>query len=303
MKPGYIFLYAIILSPFSLSSCTKDASYVTLPEFTRKINIRAFISPDQSENKIFVGATMPRFGELKIVMNPVGNVSLNLYENSLEVQLDTICENLPLVGYLFHIRNFKFKEGQTYHLKVKSDLGLEVESTCTIPMNRDFQITVDTSSRKTTNDYGERISILTAKISISDSPGELNYYRLLYLYERHYPSLNIIESSNPLSDDLTLSERDRMHNDIGQDGKKILVRTIEFTPKNLDDPSPEPDSSFLRFYLLNTDKPYYDFHMSLNDYPSGESLFTEPPFMYSNVKGGVGIFASYVIDSLIFRLK
>jgi hypothetical protein len=64
-----------------------------------------------------------------------------------------------------------------------------------------------------------------------------------------------------------------------------------------------PDSAFLRIYLLSTDKPYYDFHKSLENFSLGDSPFSEPSFLYNNVNGGLGIFASYTLDSLIFRVK
>jgi hypothetical protein len=93
-------------------------------------------------------------------------------------------------------------------------------------------------------------------------------------------------------------------NDIGLNGKKFILRTIEFQPVYLDYASwLDPDSAFLRIYLLSTDKPYYDFHKSLENYSLGDTPFAEPSFVYSNVKGGLGIFASYTLDSLIFRLK
>jgi hypothetical protein len=63
------------------------------------------------------------------------------------------------------------------------------------------------------------------------------------------------------------------------------------------------DSAFLKVYLLNTDKSYYDYHRSLGNYDSGDDPFTEPSPVFSNVNGGLGIFAAYTVDSLIFRLK
>jgi hypothetical protein len=298
MKSVYIPLSFILLS---FSSCKKDASYTDLPEFREKIVINAFLSPDQTENKIYVSLSKPRFGELTVI-EPAKKFSLFLYENSKEVQLDTTCENQFLnSGLMFHIRNFSFKEGQTYHLKVISDHGIEADATCNIPVRRNFNISVDTTFRNTTDDYGRRLSILSARISITDFPGEANYYRLLYILESHHPGTSYIPKPYWSSETGT---GEKVRNDIGQDGKKYILSTIEFRPFDPDShPFYEPDSSFLRVYVLNTDKPYYDFHMSLNNYSVGDTPFTEPSFLYSNVEGGLGIFASYVVDSLIYRLK
>jgi hypothetical protein len=313
MKSQNIFFYILLIFTFNLSSCRKVASDVDPPEFVQKLVVNAYLSPDKTDNKIFISSNTRRFGELTGSFEPFGNASLYIYENSKEIQFDTVREDYSGTGYNYLIKNFQFKEGQTYNLKVISDLGLEAEATCKIPLRRNFQITVDTTFRKTTEEHGLKISLLTAKISITDFPGEANYYRLLYLYETYYPASpykkhlsykDAVESDVPGTAEYNAWQNDHVSNDIGLDGKKFILRTIEFQPVYLDQPGwSEPDSAFLRVYLLNTDKPYYDFHKSLENYSLGDTPFTEPSFLYSNVKGGLGIFASYILDSLIFRLK
>jgi hypothetical protein len=63
------------------------------------------------------------------------------------------------------------------------------------------------------------------------------------------------------------------------------------------------DSAFIKIYLLNTEKSYYLYQKSLEDYKSGEDPFTEVTPVYSNIDGGLGIFTSFTIDSLIYRLR
>jgi hypothetical protein len=294
MKSVFIFYSFLIIAFFS--SCKKDASNVDMPEFIQKININAFISPDLPENVIFVSSTKPRFGELKGIER-IGNLSLNFYEDSKLIPLDTIREIKENVGYYFHIRNFKFKEDHTYHLKVISDLGLEAEASCKVPLKRDFKIKVDTILRNTLDEYGIKMSTLVIKTSITDFPDETNYYRLLYSYDSYL-------NGNPVRLDLHLDLGDLMKNDIGAEGKEIFLRSLELDPQFINSPYwTKSDSALLKIYLLSTDKPYYNFHTSLRNYSMGDTPFTEPSFLYSNVQGGVGIFASYVVDSLIYRLK
>jgi hypothetical protein len=177
---------------------------------------------------------------------------------------------------------------------------------------RDFQITVDTSFIKTTDKYGMSVSILNAKISITDFPGEANYYRLLYLYEAYRPGFphtknisikDVVEPVIPGVAEYNPWQNDHVSNDAGRDGKKFIIRSIEFQPVHLDYEGSSPDSAFLRVYLLSTDKPYYDFHKSAENFSLGDGPFTEPTLLYSNVSGGLGIFASYTLDSLIYRIK
>jgi hypothetical protein len=313
MKPQNIIFYMLLIFILNLSSCRKIASNVDPPEFVQKLVVNAYLSPDKLNNRIFISSNTRRFGELTGAFEPFGNASLYIYENSKEIQFDTVKKDRYGTGYDYDIKNFQFKEGCTYNLKVISDLGLEAEATCKIPLKRDFQITVDTSFRKTTDEYGFKISLLTAKISITDFPGEANYYRLLYLYDTYRPAFphsknlsykDAVELDIPGVAEYNAWQNDRVSNDIGLDGKKFIIRTIEFQPVYLDDQgSSDPDSAFLRIYLLNTDKPYYDFHKSLENYSLGDSPFAEPSFLYNNVSGGLGIFASYTLDSLIFRVK
>jgi hypothetical protein len=313
MKPKIIIFCLLLVFSFNLSSCRKVATYADPPEFNQKLVINAYLSPDKLNNRIFISSNTRRFGELTGLFEPFGNTSLYIYENAKEIQFDTVRENYYGSGYNYRIKNFQFKEGQTYLLKVISDLGLKAEATCKIPARRDFKITVDTTYRKTTDDYGFNISLLNAKISITDSPGEANYYRLLYLYETYRPAFphkkhlsyrDAVESDVPGWAENNEWQNDRVKNDIGLDGKKFILRSIEFQPVYLDSQSQSViDSAFLRIYLLSTDKPYYDFHKSLENFSLGDYPFSEPSFLYSNVKGGLGIFASYTLDSLIFRIK
>ena len=313
MKYENMIFCLLLIFAFNLSSCRKVATYVDPPEFVQKLVVNAFISPDKLNNTIYISSNQRRFGELTGPFEPFGNVSLYIYENSKEIQFDTVREDYFGSGYNYRIKNFKFKEGQTYNLKVISDLGLEAETTCKIPIKRDFRITVDTTFKKTTNEYGSKISLLTAKISITDFPGEPNYYRLLYLYETYHPAFSpkkhlsykdAVESHVPVQAEPNAWQNDYVSNDVGRDGKKFILRTIEFQPVYLDYIGwTDPDSAFLRIYLLNTDKPYYDFHKSLENFSLGDAPFSEPSFLYNNVNGGLGIFASYTLDSLIFRVK
>ena len=63
------------------------------------------------------------------------------------------------------------------------------------------------------------------------------------------------------------------------------------------------DSAFIKIYLMNTEKSYYLYHKSIEDYNSGDDPFSEVTPVYSNITGGLGVFTSFTVDSLFFRLK
>ena len=307
----YIFFLLIIFT----TSCRKDASYVSIPEFKQKIVVEAYLSPDQDSNFIYISSTQNRFGELTGAAPSLGNLNLYLSDGTNEINLDTVRkEPYHFNAYKYYIKNIPVTEGKTYHLKVTSDKGLTAEANCTVPIKKDFKLEVDTSSIVFMSEFGFKRSITYANFSITDIPGESNYYRLLYIYQQYsslveYPQNSIkkqLQGEMPVTNVYEPGKGDKVFNDIGMDGKKILLRSIELPPVNLNiDPHPyaKVDSTILRVYLLNTDKPYYDFHYSLLYWSLGDTPFTEASFTYSNIKGGVGIFAAYTIDSLIFRVR
>ena len=57
-------------------------------------------------------------------------------------------------------------------------------------------------------------------------------------------------------------------------------------------PSSKAVSRGIYLQLLNTDISYYEFHRSLRQ-QRGDTPFTEPSLVYTNVEGGLGVFAGY----------
>jgi hypothetical protein len=128
-------------------------------------------------------------------------------------------------------------------------------------------------------------------VYLTDYPGEANYFRFATkykMYDSNYPQLADLEPTG---------EQSEFISDKGRDGERIFFNTTRVS-----DPS-EHDSAFLIIYALNTDKEYYTYHKSLENYSGGENPFREVSPLFSNIEGGLGIFASYVVDSLVLRLK
>jgi Domain of unknown function (DUF4249) len=180
-------------------------------------------------------------------------------------------------------------EGISYTLKIWNSSGLAAEASCTVPFKRNFNLEIDTvrSSDIILDNKYYRVSIY-----FNDIQGEQNYYRLT-CYQVSY---NTKTNKFPTAIKMTRTENE-FFNDNGRDG----MRTN--TELGIVGVSKGTDSSFLKIYLLNLDKQYYNYYKSINNYSSGEDPFTEPSPIYTNVKGGLGIFAAYTVDSLIFRLK
>lgn len=284
-KPIILLTTNIILL---LASCTKDVINVKLPDFEQKLVLTSFISPDIKSNEISIGCTTSDFGKLLRPDLP-GQVSAVISDGINEVRIDTILIDSEYFDNKIRIRHMSITEGKSYKIKVVNEKGQTAEASCTVPIRRDFHIEVDTTVLLWSNPWsGEKYSVITAKISITDFPGESNYFRLIF-------SVNGIPLVPPV-EDVVISDK-------GRDGEKIVLQSITFGNVPINS-THQTDSSFLKIYLLNTNKAYYDYHKSyLTSTLGNTGPFTEPSPLYSNVSNGVGIFAAYVVDSLIFRIR
>jgi len=282
-----IILFTTIIFLF-LASCTKDVVNVKLPDFKKKLVLTSFISPDVKSNEITLGCTSSDFGKLS-PPEPPGKVSVSISDGTNEIRIETILIDTLNNSNLIRIKNFSFAEGKSYKIRAVNEDGLTADASCTVPIRRDFHIEVDTSVLLTSDHWsGEKYSTLTVKISITDYAGEPNYFRLIF-------SVIGIPRS-PFVDDAVVSDK-------GRDGEKIVLQTTTYNRVPINQAN-KTDSTFLKIYLLNTNKAYYDYHKSYLTTTMGNTgPFTEPSSLYSNVSNGVGIFAAYVVDSLIFRIK
>jgi hypothetical protein len=266
-------------------SCERDVHNIILPDYVQKLVIHSFISSYDSASLVTVNSNQKIYGDLSETETP-GVVSVTVSNGDKEVSLRRV-----LAGYIFTHKEMPIEEGKTYRLTVAADNGLKAEATCTVPIKRNLHLETDTLHQyEEIPDLG-RYSIIRINVYLTDYPGEANYFRFATkykMYDSNYPQLADLEPTG---------EQSEFISDKGRDGERIFFNTTRVS-----DPS-EHDSAFLIIYALNTDKEYYTYHKSLENYSGGENPFREVSPLYSNIEGGLGIFASYVVDSLVLRLK
>lgn len=277
-KISSILLMPVLVMTF-FSSCDKEAVNIEYPAYKPKMVITGYISPDKRSNLIGLSSNFKIYGEELYSLNDLGSVIATISNGDIESDLDTTIK----AGFSFKISGFPVEEGRTYKLKVRSNIG-SAEAFCIVPYKRKFNLKLDTIRPP-----GYQPGYYTGKLSFTDCRGEENFY-LLFCDQLSY------KSGKASSRKLQFSERNYF-DDKGKDGSEFRINTGTIGISNT------IDSSFIKVFLLNTDKNYYDFQKSLDNYNSGEDPFTEPSPVYSNVTGGLGIFAAYTMDSLIFRLK
>ncbi len=286
---SYKYIICLLLITI-FNGCEKNANNVDLPPFEQKLALASFISPSDSVSYVLVRSNRRIYGELG-TEEQTGIISGTISDGSREVQLDTVKYGLQVSR-----ENMQIGYGKTYTLNVRSDKGLSASATCIVPAKREFNATADTFSipepHAPPGFSNRRIDV---KLSIEDIPGEENYYRIAGKGIRY--NKNGINGEPFYHSDVMRFEK-KFFSDAGNDGKEIIIKTDYGLNYFF-----ESDSAFLEVYLYNTEKSYYLYHKSLEDYQGDTNPFREVSPAYSNVKGGLGIFTSYTVDTLLFRLK
>ena len=281
----FLLIIILILS----SGCEREATNVILPEFSHKLSITSFLTPSDTISYVFVSSNQRIYGELNS-KESTGILTAFISDGLREVALDTFN-----TGFIVYHEKMDITYGTTYGLRVLSDIGLSAEATSTVPVKRNFFLKADTSSmfEQYFGEPAERVLYITA--AFTDYPGEDNYYKLFEVTTKYYTDSETGQVLKHNSSS-TLFKKS-FFSDKGMDGKDISQRTLGIRNNS------SPDSIFMKIYLLNTEKSYYQFHQSILEYDDGTVPFSEVSPLFSNITGGLGIFASYTIDSLNIRIK
>lgn len=278
-----IFSYSIIALFVIAAACESNVTDVNLPEYKSKLVVSAFLCPSDTASYVFVNSTMKLYGDLSR-MESLGTAlpEIIISDDTKEVVLDT-----SRYGWKLDPRKMKIEYGKNYQIRVSTDKGYLAEASCTVPERRSFSIEVDTFST-----IFNSFRYLQLGASFNDIPGEENFYRIKVELKSHCNSQKWQLQELPVEDHFI--------SDLDQDGNR-LKRSIKSGLRYGSFPS--CDSVYIVLKLYHTEKSYYLYHKSLDNYQNGDNPFTEPTPVFSNVKGGVGIFTSYTIDSAVIRLK
>jgi hypothetical protein len=286
MKTFFTKLTASIFYIIIFTSCEKEVDNRSYPKYNQKVVISGFLSPENKVNKIIISENLSLYGNMFLPQS-MGKMTATISDGTNELTFDS-------TQYMQGLKSSDFPiiAGKTYTFEVKTDKGISAEASCTVPLKGNFNLEIDTTMSYIYNpDYGKS-TYINSIIYFNDTQGIDNYY-MFYCQQVNYISK---WSAQPYIFDISGSEKSYF-TDKGKDGVRsgIALQVVGI--------GTDTDSSFLKVYLLNTDKAFYEYKKSLDNYKSGEDPFTEPSPVFSNITGGLGIFASFTSDSLVFRLK
>jgi len=280
-----VFLFAIIL--VSITSCIDDVDNLTLPAVEPKLVVQSFISPTDSV-KVNVWLSKPinynlpindvYYGDEVIV---VSNANVLLTSQSgTEQMLVPFDSSLGL--YALSPEEFSIQMGETYTLSVTSpDYGTVTAST-TVPSYVPIVSNVELDTLNA-NEWGDVRGILTGYLT--DEGSVENFYAT---HVFNYSEYAIGEDTLTY---ISFSKR-MLISDKGYDGEDIPFK-VDFCLSVYGE-------HLVHLYALSVDEHYYHFHWSLDNIEDFEdNPFAESTHLYSNVEGGLGVFASYVSANVV----
>ncbi|MGB8491379.1 MAG: DUF4249 domain-containing protein [Bacteroidales bacterium] len=277
-------------------SCEKDIRNGLLPGYEPKLVVTSFISPSDNLSFIGVASNRPVHGELLPYPDP-GEISGWISDGESEIKMDAADG-----GLVFSKDEMLIVNGKTYNIRIINNKGLKATARCTIPGKFDHSIAVDTFSVIRENvdpsGYVNRYRDLTISVRFKDQPRKVNYYRMLGKYITFFTY-----HDNDNGDVITI-HNDKMYfnKDLFTDSESDEKGEIEVTPWT-NSYYYDADSVLMKIYVLDTEESYYLWHKTILDYKDDENPFTEPTPVFTNIEGGLGVFTSYSMDSVVFRMK
>lgn len=304
-RSKYIILSIFLFAGLAISSCETLVSTIPesqLPKVPSKLVIQSFISPQDSVIRVVVSQTNPLFSETPVTTNIVtdAQVSISNGTRSVTLRYDSTSQL-----YVFRTRFFPIQGGMTYTLTVKDSTRTAVAST-TVPNERATIKSYEIDTAYTTlynNPFGRKDTVFTVKLTWNDLPSSTNYYRvraslrtILSFYENNMEqSRATVNTYFNWEDNLGVNE---FQNDINRDGAvlssprgKTPIPPARFDAASWGSYQTNKVVAFVLF-LSTTNKEYYEYHQSVERSGNSDNPFVEPSLVYTNVQGGLGVFAA-----------
>lgn len=283
----------IFLSLFFLTGCEELISEVEIDQPKAKIVVVGFISPDLPVNSIKVYESRPlytpaeeNYGSYPVISD--ASVVIISDSDSAIMTYDSEYEEYRISRDVFQIL-----KNETYSIRVSTPSGYFATSSCTVPSSEPPLLelaSIDTL--QIIEDWVPEYSIyeMRAKIHFKDTEGKGQYYRV-EVGQINWTEGEII----PYTSEIGIAGKDNLASDINFDGETYHLTTNDFYARR-------EEKFRLHFTLSLTDKNYYNYHRGITNFDNGNP-FSEPTTIYSNIEGGLGVFAAYVQKDFIYEIS
>ncbi len=275
-----------------LLACEKEVTSPKLAGYQSQLVINAFISPQDTLLRVLVHQSRTVTDDQPVYASgAVTDATISLSDGQRTIRFPPAQSDSILRGYVYQVRaeELPIKAGHTYYLEVRTPDGRLAKAQCTVPVaNTTAEWVIDSTE---VSENGFNFKRYTGNLRWQDQAGEANYYRIAA--EAAITQTNRRDLFIPLSWDGNYSA---FFSDERLDGSVFTSPTNTFSLNQL------ATSATLYVHLLTTDRSYFQYHRTLRSNETGNP-FVEPVLIYSNVEGGLGVFAAFNRTTLVLKLK
>ncbi|NDK56679.1 DUF4249 domain-containing protein [Pontibacter fetidus] len=282
----------------TLTGCESDVNNIESFESKSKLVVVSYISPQDTMLVVRVQKTQPALGkQLTEEQRNVKDAVVTIADGTAIVAL---AYNATTNQYEADARAWPVQAGKTYHLKVAAP-GSTAEATCTIPLTDGITITEATAPYTIIQDYyGQSVPKYTITFKWQDAPGVKNFYRTLAFKE--YSFTDFSGKKHTYKEGLYGSydnEDKQLQDDEDYQGSIMSSEPLvyyDYNSGSVDKPY------YINCVLVVSDKNYFLYHRALDKQEeSNGNPFAEPALMYTNMQGGLGVFAGY--NQLVTKIE
>ncbi|WP_299701877.1 DUF4249 domain-containing protein [uncultured Pontibacter sp.] len=280
-------LAVMIIAAIALQSCEKDVENFDISTKPMLVTT-AFLSPQDTILTVEVKLTQPAIGkQLSEEQLKVKNATVVLSDGTQQTQLEYDEKHNK---YFAPMASLPIVSGKAYFLRVTTPTGEKAEAECVVPSLEGIHFTGLHYETNTQEQYDYSWLMHVINFKWQDAPGVENYYHLSgyrsYVHDIGYPAVRTVQHEPFHADPFKIYARDTE-----QDGQIMQSPNFGLTTSEEDHAS-KPFAIYA--VLAVTDKAYYDYHQSvISQERSGNNPFAEPKRIYSNIRGGLGVFAAY----------
>lgn len=269
----------LMLAALLLSSCEQMITEIEAPPSEAKLVVYSVISPQDSVIEVKVHKSNPLFSEVFYQWDedkfpPLINATVLL---SGEGQSVTIPYNTDYKTYRIDKSAINIMENGFYELKVMAPDFAQVTAECTVPGQTPPDIEI-TGSGLTEESGMEEWYF---EFRFKDLP-EIGHYYLITAGTIHQDQY-MGEEAQTYVYSTGFKQGNSLVSDKSNDGGYFNYRTYPLSLYYV-----EEDNIWISLSLI--DENYYKYSQSVYDFQN-ENPFSEPTPVYSNIKGGLGVFA------------
>jgi hypothetical protein len=277
-----IIIYLMLIIGFT--SCKKEVDYDLLP-IEPQLVLQSFISPGEDSIRLYMDYTKSYFGnEVKrnSLITNISKATITISGPSLTKSLKWSPRNRH-----FHlaVADMPLIENQIYTLHVTTFEGQKASAQTKIPLKIiGAELTKNVVSEK------NQVQKLKINLSLKDEKGTKNYYNFRLSFSVTYTGPGFISKDERPLGQIFLDDLD--------DSSLIIFHSFSdekylSNSSGTNNPNFSSKAVYKGIFIKGTEEYYKYLKVTELNKDSSGNPFAEPTTLYTNIQGGLGVFAAY----------